>query len=62
METRKEGEVVLAGSNPSAEEASEDFDENVQTGLDVVLNHCLVETSFSNKNGFKTYLKDYTKK
>jgi len=62
LETRKEGEVVLAGSNPSAEEANEDFDENVVSGLDIVLNHGLVETSFPNKNAFKVYLKDYSKK
>lgn len=61
-ETRKEGEVVLAGSNPSAEEAVEDFDENVVSGLDVVLNHQLNQTGFSNKNAFKTYLKDYSKR
>merc|ERR1712029_31292 len=62
LETRKEGEVVLPGANPSAEDGGEEFDESVQTGLDVVLNHGLVETSFPNKNGLKAYLKDYTKR
>jgi hypothetical protein len=59
--TRKEGEVVLAGSNPSAEEATEGCDESVQSGLDVVLNHNLIEIAY-NKKDFLTYLKGYAKK
>lgn len=54
--------MVLAGSNPSAEEANDDFDENVISGLDVVLNHQLNQTGFSNKAAFKSYLKDYAKR
>ena len=61
--TRKEGEIVLAGANPSAD--AEDLgdggtDEKVQAGLDLVLNQCLVETQFS-KDDYKKYLKTYTK-
>lgn len=58
--TRKEGEIVLSGSNPSAEEAAEDCDESVQSGLDVVLNHNLMEIAY-NKKDFMTYLKGYAK-
>ncbi|XP_003748357.1 translationally-controlled tumor protein homolog [Galendromus occidentalis] len=57
---RREGEIVLAGSNPSAEEADEGADDSCQAGLDVVLNQRLQETSFD-KAGYKTYLKTYTK-
>jgi len=57
---RKEGEVLLAGSNPSAEEADEGADEHSEAGLDVVLNQRLQETSFD-KAGYKMYLKTYTK-
>jgi len=57
---RREGEIVLAGANPSAEEADEGSDEHTEAGLDVVLNQRLQETSFD-KAGFKLYLKTYTK-
>lgn len=40
---RKEGEVSLAGSNPSAEEADEGTEEAVERGIDFVLNHRLQE-------------------
>ena len=61
-ETRKEGEVVLEGANASAEEADEGCDENSTSGVDVVLNHRLVETGFGDKKGFTDYLKSYMKK
>jgi len=61
-ETRKQGEVVLAGSNASAEEADEGTDEGSESGVDVVLNHRLVETGFGDKKGFTDYLKSYMKK
>jgi virulence-associated protein VapD len=61
-ETRKEGEVVLAGSNASAEEADEGTDEGAVSGIDIVLNHQLVETGFGTKKDFTVYLKDYMKK
>lgn len=57
---RKQGDLVLDGSNPSAEEADEGCDEQTEAGLDVVLNQRLVETSFD-KAAFKSYLKTYTK-
>lgn len=59
--TRRQGEIVLAGSNPSAEEGDEiGSDEAVESGLDLVLNQRLQSTSF-NKADYKTYLKTYTK-
>jgi len=61
-ETRKEGEVVLEGSNASAEEADEGTDEGTTSGVDIVLNHRLTETGFGSKKDFTTYLKDYMKK
>uniref|UniRef100_A0A1I7XVQ7 Translationally-controlled tumor protein homolog n=1 Tax=Heterorhabditis bacteriophora TaxID=37862 RepID=A0A1I7XVQ7_HETBA len=40
---RKEGEIVLAGSNPSAEEGEDEgSDEHVERGIDIILNHKLV--------------------
>jgi hypothetical protein len=58
---RKDGEIVLAGSNASAEEpAEEGCEEGVQSGLDLVLDQRLVETGFS-KSDYKNYLKTYTK-
>jgi len=61
-ETRTDGEVVLEGSNASAEEADEGTDTNSTSGIDIVLNHRLVETGFSAKKDFGAYLKDYMKK
>jgi len=61
-ETRKEGEVVLAGSNASEEAVDEGTDENCTSGIDIVLNHQLVETGFGDKKGFTAYLKAYMKK
>jgi len=61
-ETRKEGEVVLEGANASEECADEGTDESAVSGIDVVLNHRLVETGFGDKKGFTAYLKAYMKK
>merc|ERR1711976_253744 len=61
-ETRKQGEVVLAGANARQEEADEGADEANESGLDVVLHHRLVETGFGDKKGFTQYLKDYMKR
>jgi hypothetical protein len=58
--SRKMGDVILDGANPSAEDAEEGCDDAVESGLDVVLNQRLVETGFS-KNDYKNYLKTYTK-
>jgi len=63
LESRKAGEIQLAGSNPSAEEADEGTEEGVESGVDIVLNHRLVETfAFGDKKGYTLYLKDYMKK
>lgn len=60
---RKEGDIQLAGSNPSAEEADEGTDENVTSGVDIVLNHRLCETyAFNDKKSYTAYLKEYMKK
>ena len=61
-ETRKQGEVVLEGSNASAEELDEGTDEGTESGIDIVLNHRLVETGFPDKKAFTDYLKSYMKK
>jgi hypothetical protein len=56
-ETRKQGDVVLDGANASAEEADEGTDEACESGIDIVLNHRLVETGFPDKKAFTEYLK-----
>lgn len=61
--SRKEGDIQLAGSNPSAEEADEGTDDSVVSGVDIILNHRLQETyAFGDKKSFTLYLKDYMKK
>ncbi|XP_025425178.1 translationally-controlled tumor protein homolog [Sipha flava] len=61
--TRKLGDVTLDGANPSAEEASEGTEEAVESGVDVVLNHRLMETyAFPDKKSFTLYLKEYMKR
>jgi len=61
--SRKAGEVILDGANASAEEADEGTIEGVESGVDIVLNHRLVETfAFGDKKGYTAYLKDYMKK
>jgi len=59
---RKGEDVKLDGANPSAEEAEEGTDANVESGVDIVLNHRLVETAFGDKKSYMIYLKDYMKK
>merc|ERR1711955_162189 len=61
-EVRTEGEVQLEGANASAEEADEGTDSSSVSGVDVVLNHRLVETGFGSKKDYTVYLKDYMKK
>ena len=62
--SRKHGDIVLDGSNPSAE--GEDADdgpgggEATESGLDLVLNQRLQSTQFT-KADYKNYLKTYTK-
>lgn len=63
--TRKVGgeDIQLDGANPSAEEASEGTVEAVESGVDVVLNHRLMETyAFPDKKSFTLYLKEYMKR
>eukprot|EP00090_Calanus_glacialis_P007125 TRINITY_DN1559_c0_g1_i1.p1 TRINITY_DN1559_c0_g1~~TRINITY_DN1559_c0_g1_i1.p1 ORF type:complete len:173 (-),score=52.16 TRINITY_DN1559_c0_g1_i1:210-728(-) len=60
--TRSEDNIVMAGSNASAEEADEGTDANSVSGVDLVLNHRLVETGFGSKKDYTIYLKDYMKK
>merc|ERR1712228_1156901 len=48
--SRTQDDIQLAGSNASA------------SGVDVILNHRLVETGFGSKKDYTTYLKDYMKK
>jgi hypothetical protein len=63
LETRKlGGDVHIDGANPSAEEADEGTEDAVESGVDIVLNHRLTETGFSDKKQFTVYLKDYMKK
>jgi hypothetical protein len=62
---RKAGEVILDGANASAEgaDADEGGDIGVESGVDIVLNHRLVETfAFGDKKGYTAYLKEYMKK
>uniref|UniRef100_A0A914Z0R4 Translationally-controlled tumor protein homolog n=1 Tax=Panagrolaimus superbus TaxID=310955 RepID=A0A914Z0R4_9BILA len=61
---RKEGEISLAGSNPSAEEAEDDgSDEHVERGIDFVLNHRLQEMNcYEDASTFKSYIKGFMKK
>lgn len=60
---RKEGDIQLDGANPSADDADEGTDENVQSGVDIVMNHRLCETfAFGDKKSYTAYLKDYMKK
>jgi len=60
---RSHGEIQIEGFNPSAEEADEGTDSNVETGVDLVLNHRLTECfAFGDKKSFTLYLKDYMKK
>merc|ERR1712001_27536 len=60
--TRTEDEIQLAGSNASAEEADEGTDSASVSGVDVIINHRLVETGFGSKKDYTVYLKDYMKK
>ncbi|XP_034485565.1 translationally-controlled tumor protein homolog [Drosophila innubila] len=61
--SRSEGTVHIEGFNPSAEEADEGTDENVETGVDIVLNNRLSECfAFGDKKSYTLYLKEYMKK
>ncbi|CAI9573784.1 unnamed protein product [Staurois parvus] len=60
--TRREGDIddALIGGNASAECLDEGADGVTVSGVDIVMNHKLQETSFS-KEAFKRYIKDYMK-
>merc|ERR1712240_812989 len=60
--TRSQDDIQLEGANASAEEFDEGTDSCTQSGVDVILNHRLVETGFGSKNDYMVYLKDYIKK
>ena len=63
MVSRKDGNIEIAGFNPSAEEADEGTSETVTSGVDIVLNHRLQETyAFNDKKSYTLYLKDFMKK
>ena len=61
--SRKAGEIVLDGANPSAEEADEGTEDAVESGCDIVLAHRLVECfAFGDKKSYTQYLKEYMKR
>merc|ERR1712133_206477 len=60
--TRTEGDIELEGSNASAEEFNEGTEATTESGVDVILNHRLVETGFGSKKDYMLYIKDYMKK
>ncbi|KAL1496947.1 hypothetical protein ABEB36_007992 [Hypothenemus hampei] len=61
--TRKNGEIQLDGANPSAEEFDEGTEDASESGVDIVLNHRLMESfAFPDKKSYTSYLKDYMKK
>ncbi|CAH2104185.1 unnamed protein product [Euphydryas editha] len=63
LETRTQGDIRIEGFNPSAEDADEGTDSATESGVDIVLNHRLVECyAFGDKKSFTLYLKDYMKK
>merc|ERR1712141_320882 len=59
---RKIGDDFDIGANASAEEADEGTEEATESGVDLVLNHRLVETGFGKKADYMNYLKDYMKR
>jgi len=64
-ETRKEGEVVLAGSNASAEGADADEgcdDADAVSGVNVILDNRLTNTGFGTKKDFTDWCKIFMKK
>ena len=60
--SRQDDEIKLEGANASTEEADEGTESSAVSGVDVVLNHKLVETGFGSKKDYTVYLKDYMKK
>jgi hypothetical protein len=62
--TRKVGDVTLAGANPSAEEADEGTEEAMESGIDLVLNHQLIDmtAAYGTASSFKGWIKEYMQK
>ncbi|XP_062866969.1 translationally-controlled tumor protein homolog [Trichomycterus rosablanca] len=62
MISRSEGEIddTLIGGNASSEVQDEGCDLTTVSGIDIVLNHKLHETSYD-KKGYMVYIKDYMK-
>lgn len=60
--SRREGDIddALIGGNASAECLDEGGEGTTISGVDIVMNHHLNETSFT-KDSFKQYIKDYMK-
>ncbi|KAG9349525.1 hypothetical protein JZ751_027970 [Albula glossodonta] len=56
----EEFDESLIGSNASAEQPDEGTEATTTSGVDIVINHKLQETSFT-KDTYKTYIKDYMK-
>jgi len=61
---RKEGDIAIAGFNPSAEELEEGTDETATTGIDIILNHSLQDMTnvYGDVKVFKDWVKEYMKK
>jgi len=60
--TRKDGiDEKLLGANPSAEEQAEQSEDSATTGINVVLDGRLTETSFGTKKEYTAYFKTYVK-
>lgn len=62
MISRAEGEIddALIGGNASAEVQDEGCESTTVSGVDIVLNHKLQETSYDKKS-YTAYIKDYMK-
>lgn len=62
MISRSEGDIddALIGGNASADVLDEGCDSTTISGVDIVLNHKLQETSYDKKS-YTTYIKDYMK-
>jgi len=60
--TRRSGEIdeSLIGGNASAETMAEGTDESSESGVDIVLNHKLMEIAMD-KDIYRKYIKDYMK-
>ena len=61
--SRKQGEILIDGANPSAEGGDEGTEEAVESGCDIVLAHRLAECfAFGDKKSYTQYLKEYMKR